>query len=80
MNAQTPAFSRSVSINDTQLDRLVSSPRTQYVLAQVLMVTGYVSVIVNPFGDDALALGFICQGIALLLYVASKNSETRSCR
>jgi hypothetical protein len=81
MNAQIQAFSRSVSIDGAQLDRFASSPRTKYVLAHVLMVAGYCSLIVNPFGDDALSLGLICQAIALLLYVSSKqNSEIKNCR
>jgi hypothetical protein len=74
MNAQTQAFSRSVSIDGAALDRIVSSSRTKYFFAQVLMVAGYASVIVNPFDDSAFALGFICEGVALLLYVLSKQT------
>jgi hypothetical protein len=74
MNARFQPFLRPIAMLDAaRIDAIITTPRTKYVLAQVVMVAGYVALIVNPFDGDAMLLGLLCQAVALMLYVSSKQ-------
>ena len=81
MIARIQAFSHPIAqLDGARIDRFVTSQRTKYVFAQTLMVLGYLTLIVNPFDGDAMLLGLLCQAAALMLYVASKQPETKTSR
>lgn len=48
------------------------SKKSQYGIAQAMMVLGYVVLCMNPLDGDAMMLGLICQALALTFYAMSR--------
>jgi hypothetical protein len=77
MLARIQPFFRPIAMLDaTRIDAIVTSSRAKRALAQAVMVSGYVALIFNPLDGSAMMLGLLCQAVAVMLHVSSKQLVT----